>query len=222
MARHAGTILVSAWLIATLVLWVVPGLGADPQPTGASGDDGAEATSAGREAVISRNVGRSPADRWSDPDADGATLEDDLCPGVSGSGPEDQDFDGVGDICDNCPQLDNFRQFDDDGDGVGNECDNCPSVHNPRPPLLTEDFETGAPGWTHQTRGGADTWHLDTQACFEFALGSSMFVSNGNAGSACAVDSGLERSLLLSPEVALPAIDSILLSLDALSLDEVD
>ena len=100
---------------------------------------------------------------------------------------------------------------DADNDGVADDVDNCPNTFNPDQldggdiVLLDSDFETGAQGWTHAGRGAGDTWHVGSTSCFNGALPSQMFVSNGNAGPSCINSSLLETSQLLGPPVALPA-----------------
>ncbi|NIV47751.1 MAG: hypothetical protein GWN46_13485, partial [Gammaproteobacteria bacterium] len=122
-------------------------------------------------------------------------------PGASAGG-ADADGDGIPDLDDNCPNTANADQADADGDGVGDVCDNCPDDANPPPPLLSADFEGGAAGWTSSGLGGAVTWHLDDQTCDATALGSTMWVANGNAGDDCVPDSTWERSQLVGPAVA--------------------
>jgi hypothetical protein len=106
------------------------------------------------------------------------------------------------------------------GDGFGDACDNCPLVANPPPLLLNSDFDSGPAGWEHAPRGGADTWHVASASCSGDPLASAMFVSNGNAGPACAANSSVEGSQLLSPPVSLPQGGTIRLAFDALSFDE--
>ncbi len=133
---------------------------------------------------------------------------------------DDSDGDGIPDATDNCVFVPNTIQSDADGDGVGNACDNCLVTFNVREALLAEGFQGTAPGWTHATRGGADTWHLDTASCFNDGFGSRMFASNGNAGPTCAPESSTEVSELLSPSVTLPSTGTILLDFEAISFDE--
>ncbi|MEO0604756.1 MAG: Ig-like domain-containing protein, partial [Myxococcota bacterium] len=73
-----------------------------------------------------------------DPDGDGLIDADEL---ERGTDPNlfDTDFDTVSDLDDNCPVDPNPSQLDSDGDGIGDACTG---------PVLIEDFETGAPGWT--------------------------------------------------------------------------
>ncbi len=132
----------------------------------------------------------------------------------------DGDSDGIPDSTDNCVFEPNTLQSDGDGDGVGNACDNCPATSNDREPLLAEDFQGPATGWTHAPRGGTDTWHLDTASCFNDDFGSRMYASNGNAGPTCAPESSTEVSELISPPVTLPSIGTILLAFEAISFDE--
>ena len=83
------------------------------------------------------------------------------------------------------------------------------------------DFETGDAGWTHKKLGGdADTWHLDMATCFGDPLGSTMFVSNGNAGPTCEDSTAHEFSRLLSPPILLPHSGSFELTFDAVAFDE--
>ena len=42
---------------------------------------------------------------------------------------------------------------------LGDRCDAGP-LSSPCSVLFQENFESGAPGWTHAPRDGADTWHL--------------------------------------------------------------
>lgn len=65
----------------------------------------------------------------------------------------DTDADSVPDNVDNCVVDPNSNQADGDGDGRGDVCDNCPTDANPAGFWYEEQFETGAPGWTHATRG---------------------------------------------------------------------
>jgi len=111
-------------------------------------------------------------------------------------------------------------QQDADSDGLGNPCDSCPADNDPPTVVLVEDFETGAAGWTHAPRTAADTWHLADQNCFGDALGSTLYVSNGNAGPNCLEDSSVEHSELLSPPFGLPATGRAVLAFDTLSYDE--
>lgn len=107
--------------------------------------------------------------------------------------------------------------------GVPPTCDDGDSCTQDRcgqAVLFSEDFESGAPGWIHADRGGADTWHLGRASCSGDLFGSTMFVSNGNAGPSCAPDSTRERSALMSPLITLPSEGPILLSFVALSFDE--
>jgi len=135
----------------------------------------------------------------------------------------DDDGDGVLDTADNCPATANPLQKDVDGDGVGDVCDSCLSTANPRTPLLSEDFEAASSGWSHRPNGSAvmDTWHRASTSCFGDALGSEMYVSNGNAGSGCVASSGVESSVLISPEITLPESGTITLEFDAISFDEL-
>jgi len=87
--------------------------------------------------------------------------------------------------------------------------------------VYEENFESGAPGWTHASRGAADTWHLDTFACFGVFLRSTWFVSNGNAGPSCTANSSHERSQLMSPPILLPTGGGLTLGFDAFALDEL-
>lgn len=98
--------------------------------------------------------------------------------------------------------------------------------------VYADDMESGASGWTHSTRGdiatkaqiadppGPSTWHLASTTCRDGALGSTMFVSNGNDGPGCTPDSSRDHSQLLSPPIALPASGNLSLEFDALSHDE--
>jgi hypothetical protein len=86
--------------------------------------------------------------------------------------------------------------------------------------LSYEGFESGFPGWTHASRGGADTWHQDYASCLAQRFPSVMFSSNGNFGGACLADSSSERSQLLGPAIQLPASGRSVLSFDAVSRDE--
>ena len=171
-------------------------------------------------AFPSRNAPRAQDPRAADPDGDRRLGADDFCPDVTGPMQSDADGDEVGNICDNCPQIANFRQDDADGDDVGDLCDNCPGDSNRRPAIFNETFAEGALGWTHQSDGGADTWALATSACFGVPLGSTMYVSNGNAGADCVADSSVERSRLMSPTIDLPPIESLMLSFDTIAFDE--
>ena len=102
----------------------------------------------------------------------------------------------------------------DDGDPCTTDLCGLPIV------LSWEGFESGFPGWTHASRGGADTWHQDYASCLAERFPSVMFSSNGNYGSACQADSSRERSQLVGPAVLLPASGRTVLSFDALSRDE--
>lgn len=98
----------------------------------------------------------------------------------------------------------------------GNPCttDSCGSTIT----VFRDDLESGGPGWTHLAQN--DSWHLASSSCFSDPLPSTMFVSNGNAGMGCVLNSRLERSRLLSPAIALPASGPLTLTFDALSFDQ--
>ena len=137
---------------------------------------------------------------------------------------EDPDADTIGRPCDNCPDTWNAGQEDNDGDGVGNDCDNCLADSNAAQldrdgqVFLLEDFETGAPGWSHS--GSNDSWHLASQTCDGIEnLESGAYLSNGNYGPSCSFDSAVESSKLVGPVAAIAGAE-ILLQFDALSWDE--
>jgi VCBS repeat protein len=102
----------------------------------------------------------------------------------------------------------------DDGDVCTEDLCGQPVV------LAWEAFESGFPGWTHASRGGADTWHQDYASCLAERFPSVMFSSNGNFGAACQANSSTERSQLLGPAVTLPASGRTVLTFDAVSRDE--
>ncbi|MFQ5843851.1 MAG: thrombospondin type 3 repeat-containing protein, partial [Planctomycetota bacterium] len=147
-----------------------------------------------------------------DADADGVVDRLDRCPGDPD---DDLDGDALCGDADNCPAAANAAQADGDGDGVGDACDNCSSSLP-----VSYDFESGAQGWTSSSLGGADTWHAAGSTCFGQPLPSTMFVSNGNAGSGCQMDSSNEHSQIVSPPLLLPPGGTIVLSFNALSFDE--
>jgi hypothetical protein len=155
-----------------------------------------------------------------DDDDDGVPDVSDNCTTTANPSQADSDSDGWGDSCDNCLGLANPDQADADGDGVGDFCDNCPAVPNPGSGLF-EDFESSADGWTHVNLPGSDrdSWHLDDQSCAGDALGSRMYVSDGNADG-CGSGPFLEISRLMSPPVYLAPDGSPTLTFDALSFDE--
>ncbi len=150
--------------------------------------------------------------RDGDADGDGIANRLDRCPNDAA---DDVDDDGICGNLDNCPAVANLSQSDVDGDGVGDACDNCSVA-----PVASFTFESGAAGWTHSAFGALDTWHLAASTCYGTPLSSTAFVSNGNRGPSCGVDSSIERSKLLSPPIAMPAVGSLVLSFDALSFDE--
>ncbi len=160
-------------------------------------------------------------DGYGNPGFPNEACSDDICPLISDPDQDDLDDDGAGDACDNCLFEANPDQADLDEDLVGDTCDSCPLDSNPREAVYDEDFETGAKDWVHQSRGAADTWHLDAFACFNESLGSTMYVSNGNAGPACVLNSSHEHSELLSPPITLPTIGEITLSFDMRTFDEL-
>ncbi|WP_206207961.1 thrombospondin type 3 repeat-containing protein [Ahniella affigens] len=62
---------------------------------------------------------------------------------------------------------------------------------------LTDPFETGAPGWTHQSLTGTDTWQLSTS--------QSASPTHAFAGS---VSANTSDQVLISPTIAIPANQS--------------
>ncbi|MGH2689038.1 MAG: hypothetical protein ACRDKW_09565, partial [Actinomycetota bacterium] len=130
---------------------------------------------------------------------------------------DDADDDGRCESLDNCDTTYNPTQTDTDADGVGVACDNC----NPTTFTTLFDFQLGAPGWSHMgLLGSVSTWHTANTACFGTSLPSQMFLSNGNAGPVCSLDSSTEHSMLISPPIILPSSGTSTLMFDALSFDE--
>ncbi len=103
------------------------------------------------------------------------------------------------------------------GDGDACTADACqaPVV------IFEDDFETGGGyGWSHASRGGADTWHYGLETCFAAQPPSRMFISYGNMGTTCVGNSSNEHSHLLSPPITLPAAATLRLEFDAFSHDD--
>jgi hypothetical protein len=88
--------------------------------------------------------------------------------------------------------------------------------------VYRDDFESGAPGWSHAPRGGLDTWHLSANLCWGDPLGSTMWLNNSNSGPECYSSDSIEGSQLLSPPITLPGASGSVLTLgfDAWAVDE--
>jgi len=88
--------------------------------------------------------------------------------------------------------------------------------------VFRDDFESGAPGWSHAPRGGVDTWHLSANLCWGDPLGSTMWLNNSNSGPACYSSDSIEGSQLLGPPIILPQVIAMALTLgfDAWAIDE--
>jgi hypothetical protein len=103
------------------------------------------------------------------------------------------------------------------GDGDSCTADACrhPVV------IFEDDFETGGGyGWTHASRGEADTWHHGQETCFVAEPPTKMFISYGNLGPTCVANSSNEHSHLLSPPITLPSSGALRLEFDAFSVDQ--
>jgi hypothetical protein len=131
-----------------------------------------------------------------DADGDGTADFADNCLLVANVGQADADGDFAGDACDVCVNVQDPAQIDADGDGLGDACDAL-ACFVPFA-LFTDDFESGAPGWSPQ-----DLWHFATDpTCAPTAVSGVTSWYHG-LDVTCTYDTGvMHAGTLVSPVVA--------------------